>query len=221
MFTALFLSLQLSIFTTLLLLLFAIPIAYALSRFHSFWRAPIEALMMLPMVLPPTVLGFYLLIAFGDQGFLGKAWIAMTGHALAFTFSGLIVGSCISSLPFAIQPMILAFCAMGRWSRDVAFTLGMTPARYFFTILLPLAKQGILTASIFTFFHTLGEFGMVLMIGGNIPGKTQVISTAIYDAVERMNNHQANLLSFSLLIFSFGMLFLLFLINQRHSDPLL
>lgn len=221
MITSLVLSLQLAIFTTFILLLFGIPVAYVLSRFHSFWKAPIEAFIMLPMVLPPTVLGFYLLIAFGDQGFLGKAWIALTGHALAFTFSGLVVGSCISSLPFAIQPMILAFRGVGRWSRDVAFTLGMTPVRFFFTILLPLAKQGILTASIFTFFHTLGEFGMVLMIGGNIPGKTQVVSTAIYDAVERMNNHQANLLSFSLLIFSFCMLFLLFFMNQRHSDPLL
>lgn len=214
---AIWLTIELATMTTFILLIIATPIAWWLSKTTSKWRAPINALLTLPLVLPPSVLGFYLLVAMGPNGPLGQftQWLGL--GVLSFTFTGILIGSIIFSLPFAIQPITHAFESMGVRPIEVAATLRASPLRAFMTVALPLAKPGILTAAILTFSHTVGEFGVVLMIGGNIPNKTRVVSTQIYGYVEAMEYAQAHWLAGGMVIFSFAVLLMLSLIKSRFS----
>jgi molybdate transport system permease protein len=214
---AITLTLQLASLTTLLLLLIATPIAWWLARSASWWRGPVGAIVTLPLVLPPTVLGFYLLVALGPQGPLGQLTQALGWGTLSFTFYGLLIGSIIYSLPFAVQPIQHAFEAMGDRPMEVAATLRATPLDAFFTVALPLARPGFITAAILSFAHTVGEFGVVLMIGGNIPGKTRVVSTQIYGHVEAMEYTQAHWLAGGMLVFSFVVLLGLNLLNRKTT----
>lgn len=209
------LTLELAALTTVLLLLAATPLAWWLSQTSSRWRAPIGAVATLPLVLPPSVLGFYLLVAMGPHGPLGALTQAFGWGVLSFTFTGLLIGSIISSLPFAVQPIQHAFEAMGSRPMEVAATLRARPIDAFFTIALPLARPGILTAAILSFAHTVGEFGVVLMIGGNIPGRTRVVSTEIYGHVEAMEYAQAHWLAGGMLGFAFAVLLGLSLMKRR------
>jgi molybdate transport system permease protein len=214
---AITLTLQLASLTTVLLLLVATPIAWWLARSASWWRGPVGAIVTLPLVLPPTVLGFYLLVALGPQGPLGQATQALGWGTLSFTFYGLLIGSIIYSLPFAVQPIQHAFEAMGDRPLEVAATLRATPMDAFFSVALPLARPGFVTAAVLSFAHTVGEFGVVLMIGGNIPGKTRVVSTQIYGHVEAMEYTQAHWLAGGMLVFSFVVLLGLNLLNRKST----
>jgi molybdate transport system permease protein len=209
------LTLALATSTTLILLVLATPLAWWLSQTQSRWRAPIGALATLPLVLPPSVLGFYLLVAMGPQGPLGQLTQAMGWGVLSFTFTGLLIGSVIFSLPFAVQPVQHAFESMGSRPLEVAYTLRASPIDAFFTVALPLARPGLITAAILSFSHTVGEFGVVLMIGGNIPGKTRVVSTQIYGHVEAMEYAQAHWLAGGMLVFSFAVLLGLSMLRKR------
>lgn len=211
------LTLKLAASTTLVLLLVATPIAWWLSQSTSRWRAPVSALVTMPLVLPPSVLGFYLLVTMGPQGPLGQFTQALGWGVLSFTFTGLLIGSVVYSLPFAVQPIQHAFEAMGRRPMEVAATLRASPLDAFIHVALPLARPGLLTAAILSFAHTVGEFGVVLMIGGNIPGKTQVVSTQIYGHVEAMEYAQAHVLAGGMLAFSFLVLLCLSLMRRRHE----
>ncbi len=213
--SAIRLTLELAIMATGVLLILATPLAWWLSQTQSRWRAPISALVTLPLVLPPSVLGFYLLVAMGPHGPLGQLTQMLGWGVLSFTFTGLLIGSVIFSLPFAVQPMQHAFESMGSRPMEVAYTLGASPLDAFFSVALPLARPGILTAAILSFAHTVGEFGVVLMIGGNIPGKTRVISTQIYGHVEAMEYTQAHWLAGGMLLFSFGVLLALSMLRRR------
>ncbi|MDH4378239.1 MAG: molybdate ABC transporter permease subunit [Ramlibacter sp.] len=215
--SAIQLTLQLSTLTTLCLLLLATPLAWWLSQTRSRWRAPVSALVTLPLVLPPTVLGFYLLVILGPEGPLGRLTEALGWGLLSFSFPGLLLGSVIYSLPFAVQPIARAFESMGRRPLEVAATLRARPLDAFFSVTLPLARPGLVTAAILSFAHTVGEFGVVLMIGGNIPGRTQVVSTQIYGHVEAMEYAQAHTLAAGMLAFSFLMLLPLYLIKRRSD----
>lgn len=210
------LTLQLAAATTLVLLCVALPLAWWLANSMSRLRAPVSALVTLPLVLPPTVLGFYLLVLMGPDGPLGRFTQSMGWGLLSFTFTGLLIGSVVYSLPFAVQPLRDAFEASGRRPLEVAQTLGATPLQAFITVALPLARPGLLTAAVLSFAHTIGEFGVVLMIGGNIPGRTQVVSTQIYGHVEAMDYGNAHLLAALLLLFSFVVLFGLSLLGRRR-----
>jgi molybdate transport system permease protein len=212
---ALELSLLLALVTTLLLLIIGTPMAWWLAHSRGRSKSIIEAVISMPLVLPPTVLGFYLLIFLGPHGWLGGTWVTITGHALSFRFSGLVIASVIYSLPFVVQPLQRAFEAIGKKPMEAAATLGATPLDAFRHVAFPLARGGYITASVLGFAHTLGEFGVVLMVGGNIPGKTQVISIAIYDHVESLEYTQAHTLSALLLILSFSALLLLNTLNRR------
>ena len=214
---AIVLTLKLASLTTLLLLLIATPLAWWLSQTQSRWRAPVSAVVTLPLVLPPTVLGFYILIVLGPQGWVGQLTQSLGLGVLSFSFTGLLIGSIIFSLPFAVQPIQYAFEAMGRRPMEVAATLRASPMDAFFTVALPLAKPGLLTATVLSFAHTVGEFGVVLMIGGNIPGKTQVVSTQIYGHVEAMEYTQAHWLAVGMVIFSFGVLIALSRLKRRSE----
>lgn len=214
------LTLALASATTLILLVIATPLAWWLSQTQSRWRAPIGALATLPLVLPPSVLGFYLLVAMGPQGPLGQLTQAMGWGVLSFTFTGLLIGSVIFSLPFAVQPVQHAFESMGRRPLEVAYTLRASPLDAFFTVALPLARPGLITAAILSFSHTVGEFGVVLMIGGNIPGKTRVVSTQIYGHVEAMEYAQAHWLAGGMLVFSFAVLLGLSMLRKRAGRVL-
>jgi molybdate transport system permease protein len=209
------LTLLLAVSTTVLLLLLATPLAWWLSQTSSRWRAPIGALATLPLVLPPSVLGFYLLVAMGPPGPLGQLTQALGWGVLSFTFAGLLLGSVIFSFPFAVQPIQHAFESLGRRPMEVAYTLRARPIDAFFSVALPLARPGLVTAAILSFSHTVGEFGVVLMIGGNIPGKTRVVSTQIYGHVEAMEYTQAHWLAGGMLLFSFGVLLLLSWVRKR------
>jgi len=211
------LTLLLAASTTVLLLLLATPLAWWLSQTSSHWRAPIGALATLPLVLPPSVLGFYLLVAMGPQGPLGQLTQALGWGVLSFTFSGLLLGSVIFSLPFAVQPIQHAFESLGGRPMEVAYTLRARPIDAFISVALPLARPGLVTAAILSFSHTVGEFGVVLMIGGNIPGKTRVVSTQIYGHVEAMEYAQAHWLAGGMLLFSFGVLLILSWLRKRTS----
>jgi molybdate transport system permease protein len=213
--SAVVLTVQLASVTTVLLLMVATPLAWWLSQTRSRWRAPILAVVTLPLVLPPTVLGFYLLVAMGPQGWLGQWTQAMGWGLLSFTFSGLVLGSMVFSLPFAVQPLHHAFDAMGPRPMEVAATLGARPLDAFFSVALPLARPGMVTAAILTFAHTVGEFGVVLMIGGNVPGQTRVVSTQIYGHVEAMEYTQAHALALGMLAFSFVVLLALAAVKRR------
>lgn len=209
------LTLKLAVCTTALLLLVAIPLAWWLSRTRSRWRVPVSALVTLPLVLPPTVLGFYLLVLMGPHGPLGQLTRALDMPTLAFSFTGLLIGSIVYSLPFAVQPIVHAFDAIGQRPMEVAATLRARPIDAFFSVALPLARPGVLTATILSFAHTIGEFGVVLMIGGNIPGQTRVMSTLIYGHVEAMEYAQAHVLAAGMVVFAFVVLLGLSLMQRR------
>ncbi len=217
---AIWLTIELATFTTILLLLLATPLAWWLARTGSSWRAPVSALVTLPLVLPPTVLGFYLMVAMGPAGPLGQLTQALGWGVLSFTFTGLLIGSIVFSLPFAVQPMQHAFEAMGRRPMEVAATLRASPLDAFFTVALPQARGGLLTAAILSFAHTVGEFGVVLMIGGNIPGQTRVVSILMYGQVEAMEYAEAHWLAGGMLVFSFVVLLALALLRRGPSRVL-
>lgn len=211
------LTLELATISTVVLLVIAIPLAWWLAHTRSRLHAPVHALVTLPLVLPPSVLGFYLLIAMGPNGPLGQFTQAMGWGIFSFTFTGLVIGSVIFSLPFAVQPVHNGFEAMGRRPMEAAATLGASPLNAFFTVAIPQARSGILTAAILSFAHTVGEFGVVLMIGGNIPGQTRVISTQIYGYVEAMDYPQAHWLAASMLVFSFAVLLALAALRRQPA----
>lgn len=202
----LWLSLALAAVTTLILLVAATPLAWWLANTTSRWRAPVEAITALPLVLPPTVLGFYFLLLLGPASPVGAFWVRMTGEALTFSFAGLVVASVVYSLPFMVQPLQTAFESVGRAPMEAAATLGAGPVDAFFSVAAPLSTTGFVTAAVLTFAHTIGEFGVVLMVGGNIPGETRVVSIAIYEHVETLNYGDAHLLSAGLLALAFAML---------------
>lgn len=210
---AIWLTLRLATVTTLLLLLIGTPLAWWLARTNSAWRGVVGAVVAMPLVLPPTVLGFYLLLALGPQGAIGQftQWLGI--GLLPFTFWGLVVASVIYSMPFVVQPIQNAFEAIGTRPLEVAATLGARPLDAFFTVAVPLARPGFLTAIILGFAHTVGEFGVVLMIGGNIPGATRVVSVQIYDHVEALDYASAHALAGVMLVFSFLVLLALYTLN--------
>ncbi|MBV7563298.1 molybdate ABC transporter permease subunit [Pseudomonas sp. sia0905] len=214
-FAAILLTLELATLTTVLLLLAGTPIAWWLARTDSWLKRPIGAIVALPLVLPPTVIGFYLLISMGPNGFFGQLTQALGLGTLTFTFAGLLIGSVFYSLPFVVQPLQNAFEAMGRAPLEAAATLRAGPWDTFFSVVLPLARPGFLTAAILGFAHTVGEFGVVLMIGGNIPGKTQVASVQIYNHVETLEYAQAHWLAGGMVAFSFLVLLALYSSNRR------
>ncbi|MEZ5779999.1 MAG: molybdate ABC transporter permease subunit [Paracoccaceae bacterium] len=213
--SALWLTLKLAAIVTALLLLFGTPLALWLARSRSRLRPVAEALTALPLVLPPTVLGFYLLLAFNPNAAFGRFWLELTGHTLTFSFTGLVLASLIYSLPFAVQPLQTAFSALGAAPGETAASLGASPLDAFLTVTLPLSLRGYLTAAVLTFAHTIGEFGVVLMVGGNIPGETRLISIAIYERVETLDYAAAHGLSALLLLFSFAILLGLYILNGR------
>ncbi|HFC04396.1 MAG TPA: molybdate ABC transporter permease subunit, partial [Rhizobiales bacterium] len=204
--TAIWLTIQLAGITTLALLVIATPLAWWLAFTRSRLKPVIEAITALPLVLPPTVLGFYFLVVFGPAGGLGKWWLQLTGTTLTFSFTGLVIASMIYSLPFVVQPLSNAFAQTGHKPLEEAASLGASPIDRFFTVALPLSKRGFLTAAILGFAHTVGEFGVVLMVGGNIPGKTRVISISIFENVETLNFTAAHQMSAILIVFSFTVL---------------
>jgi len=212
---ALVITLKLALVSTLVLLLFGTPLAWWLARTRWRFKFLLEAMIALPLVLPPTVLGFYLLLALGPNGPLGALMTALGGQPLAFTFSGLVIGSVIYSLPFVVQPLQDAFAGIGKRPLEVAATLRAGPVDRFFTVAVPMARAGFFTAAVLGFAHTLGEFGVVLMIGGNIPGQTQVVSIAVYDHVESLQYANAHWLSAALLLLSFLMLVAVYALNRR------
>jgi molybdate transport system permease protein len=214
----LWLSVQLATITMLLLLLIATPLGWWLARTRSRARPVVQAIVALPIVLPPTVMGFYLLILLGPAGAVGSWWLELTGSALTFSFAGLVIASCIYSLPFAVQPIMSAFESVSQGDLEAAWTLGADRRDAFFSIALPQSTRGYLNAAVLSFAHTLGEFGVVLMVGGNIPGVTRVISIDIYDQVESLNYAAAHQLSAVLLIFAFLILLTLFVANRRWQQ---
>ena len=215
MLDAILLTLKLASVTTVILLLLGIPLAWWLSRSGSWWSEVVATLVALPLVLPPTVLGFYLLILLSPTSAPGQMIESLIGFRLPFTFAGLVVGSVVYSMPFVVQPIRNAFDAMGERPMEVAATLRASPLNAFFNVAVPLASSGILTGTVLGFAHTVGEFGVVLMIGGNIPGETQVLSIAIYDYVETMNWEMAHLLSLMMLVFSFLVILIMNLSEKK------
>lgn len=213
---AIWLTVQLASAVTAILLLLGTPIAWWLARTDSRFKGPISAVVALPLVLPPSVIGFYLLLAMGPDGPVGNLTRTLGIAPLPFTFWGLVIASLVYSLPFMVQPLHNAFKSIGDRPLEVAATLGASPLDTFFTVALPLARQGYLTAAVLTFAHTVGEFGVVLMIGGNIPGVTRVVSVQIYDHVEAMEYGQAHRLAAIMLIFSFLVLLALYI---KKPDP--
>ena len=217
--SALFLSLRLAITVSVLLLAIALPVAHWLV--FTRWRGKflLEALAALPLVLPPTVLGFYALIAFGPRGLLGRIWQTIFGHALAFTFMGLVFASIVYSFPFAVQPLIASFESLDRRLLDASSVLGAGRARTFFRVTLPLSWPGILTALVLSFAHTLGEFGVVLMVGGDLPGVTRTVSIDIYDRVEALDYAAAHQTALVLLLICFVVLSIVYAVNRRIWSP--
>ena len=213
------LTLELAATTTVLLLLLCTPLAWWLAHTRSRWRGPVGAVVALPLVLPPTVIGFYLLVTMGPNGPIGHLTQSLGLGRLPFTFPGLVVGSLVYSLPFAVQPLQRAFEALGTRPLEAAATLGAGPLDRFFTVALPLARPGFITAAVLAFAHTVGEFGVVLMLGGNIPGVTRVVSVQIYDHVEAMEYAQAHWLAGGMVAFSFIVLMTLHWLQPR-SKPL-
>jgi molybdate transport system permease protein len=215
--TAITLTLRLASIVTVLLLLIGTPVALWLARSRSWWKGPVGAVVALPLVLPPTVIGFYLLVATGPHGAVGKLTQSLGLGTLPFTFWGLVVGSVIYSLPFVVQPIQNSIEALGERPLEVAATLRAGPWDRFFSVVLPLAKPGFISAAILGFAHTVGEFGVVLMIGGNIPGETRVVSVQIYDHVEALEYGQAHWLAACMLLFSFLALVTLYTLNRNRA----
>jgi molybdate transport system permease protein len=214
------LTLELASLTTALLLLLAVPLAWWLARTKSWWAEPVATVVSLPLVLPPTVLGFYLLIAMGPDGPLAPLLALFNMRSLAFTFEGLVLGSVIYSLPFMVQPVRSAFKAIGDAPLEAAATLRASPRDVFLSVALPLARGGILSGAILSFAHTVGEFGVVLMIGGNIPGKTKVLSVAIYDYVETLEWQTAHELAGGMVVFSFLVILAMMLLEKHQAKRL-
>ena len=218
---ALGLTVQLALFSTLLLLILAAPLAWWLAHSQSRIKVLVEALVAMPMVLPPTVMGFYLLMLLGPNGWVGSVLQQLGIGHLAFSFTGILIGSMFFSLPFVVQPMQNAFAEAGGRALELAATLRAGPLDRFVTVVLPLSRRGILTAAVLSFAHTLGEFGMILMIGGNIPGRTQVASIAIFEHVESMNYAAAHTLSLVLVVSSMCLLMLIFALNRRFAPAVI
>jgi molybdate transport system permease protein len=214
---AIWLTLRLAALTTLLLLLVGTPIAWWLARTRSRLKGPVGAVVALPLVLPPTVLGFYLLVTLGPHGPVGRLTEALGLGTLAFTFTGLVIGSVFYSMPFVVQPLQNAFEAIGERPLEVAATLRAGPWDRFFSVVLPLARPGFVTAAVLGFAHTVGEFGVVLMLGGNIPGRTRTVSVQIFDHVEAMEYAQAHWLAGGMVVFSFLVLLALYASRHRRS----
>lgn len=211
----LWLTLHLALVTTAILIVLGTPISWWLAVTTSRLKPAVEAVTALPLVLPPTVLGFYLLVVLSPTSFLGGLWVDVTGDALTFSFSGLIVASIFYSLPFMVQPLQSAFEAVGHGPMEAAASLRASPLDAFLNVAVPLSARGFLTAAVLTFAHTIGEFGVVLMVGGNIPGRTRVISIAIYEHVETLRYTEAHVLSAGLIAFSFCVLLLIYTFNRR------
>lgn len=212
---AIIVTLKLASLTVLLLIVISFPLAWWLANSRSAFKVIVEAITALPLVLPPTVLGFYLLLLLGSKGALGSAWQTLTGQPLAFTFTGLLLASCIYSLPFVVQPLQAAFEKLDRNSLEASWTLGASKSRAFFTIVIPQIRRGLITAFVLGFAHTVGEFGVVLMVGGNITGVTKVISISIYEQVEMLEYSNAHAMAAMLLVFSFMVLFMVYAVNRR------
>ena len=216
-FSAIIVTIKLAIVSTSILILIGTPIAWWLSQTKFKFKAVFEAIIALPLILPPTVLGFYLLITLGSNGPIGKLLESLGGSSIAFTFTGLVVGSVIYSMPFVVQPLQNSFSSVGRKPLEVAATLGASKIDRFFSVAVPLSRSGFITAAVLGFAHTVGEFGVVLMIGGNIPAERGVVSIAIYDHVEAMEYGQAHWLAGGLLAISFLMLLFVYIINRHFS----
>jgi len=212
--SAIILTLRLALVVCVILLAIGMPIAYWITYTHWRWRFLAESVVALPLVLPPTVLGFYLLVAMGPQSPVGRLYESWMGHGLPFTFAGLVVGSVLYSLPFTVQPMAAAFALVDPTLINASAILGASPLRTFVRIILPLSIGGVITGVVLTFAHTLGEFGVVLMIGGNIPGVSRTISIAIYDDVQALDYASANHTALLLLVFSFAVLSILYAVNR-------
>ena len=213
----LILTFNLAFVTVCILLVFGLPFSWWLAKTTSRFKPFLESLTALPIVLPPTVLGFYLLLLLGQNGAVGKLWLELTGSTLAFSFTGLVIASCIYSLPFVIQPLQTAFEKLDYKVIEAAYTLRASRFRTFYLVVLLMVRRGLITAFVLGFSHTVGEFGVVLMVGGNIPGETQVISIAIYEAVETMNYTTAHWMSLALLLFSMLVLFVVYTLNRQWS----
>ncbi len=215
---AIVLTLKLAGLTTLILLLLGTPLAWWLSHYRGRFKALLQATIALPLVLPPTVLGFYLLVAFSPQNWFGSFWFSLTGQTLAFNFYGVLLGSVIYSLPFMVQPLMNGFERFGTQYSEVAATMGASPWQRFIHLVVPMCKASFISACALTFAHTIGEFGVVLMIGGNIPGETQVISIALFEHVETLQYSSAHALALGLLIFSLVLLSLLYFFNKKGES---
>jgi molybdate transport system permease protein len=212
------LTIKLSVTVSAILLVIGLPLAYWIAFSRWRWKFLVEAVVALPIVLPPTVLGFYILVALGSQSPLGRWWRSWTGHTLAFTFSGLVIGSILYSLPFAVQPFAASFTSIDRKLLAASATLGASPLRTFFRIVVPLSVPGLITGVVLAFAHTMGEFGVVLMIGGNIPGVTRTVSIDIYDQVQASNYAGANAMALLLLVFCFVVLTVVYGLNRRTPN---
>jgi len=216
---ALLLSVRLAAAVSLLLLAFVLPLAYALAFLQWPGKFLVESVIALPLVVPPTVLGFYALIAMGPRGPLGKLWQSLFGHPLAFTFAGLVIASLVYSLPFAAQPLVASFESLDRRLLDASAVLGAGRLRTFLRVILPLAWPGVLTSLVLSFAHTLGEFGVVLMVGGNLPGVTRTISIDIYDRVQALDYAAAHQTALLLLLVCFMVLSIVYAVNRRVWSP--
>ncbi len=209
-------TLKLAIASTAILMLVATPLAWWLANTGSRLKPIVESVTALSLVLPPTVLGFYLLVLFNPDSPIGGAWVRLTGDTLAFSFTGILVAAVLHSFPFAVQPLQAAFEKVGKRAMETAASLGARPLDAFFTVAVPLAKRGFLTAGVLAFSHSVGEFGVILMVGGNIPDHTRVISIDIYTSVETLDYERAHILSLGTLAFAFAAMMLLFIINRRY-----
>lgn len=211
-------TIELAVVVTFILFAIGLPLAYWIAFSRWRWKFLVEAVVALPIVLPPTVLGFYLLVALGSRSPLGRWWQSLTGHTLAFTFAGLVIGSILYSLPFAVQPFAASFSSIDRELLAASSILGASPLRTFFRVVVPLSKPGLVTGVALAFAHTMGEFGVVLMIGGNIPGVTRTVSIDIYDQVQASNYAGANGMALLLLIFCFIVLAVVYGLNRKTQD---
>lgn len=214
----LWLSARLALVTTIVLIVIGTPLAWWLSQSRSRLKPLVQTIVAMPIVLPPTVLGFYLLILLGPNGAIGSWWVKLTGDTLTFSFTGLVIASSVYSLPFAVQPLQNAFESLSTKTLEAAWTLGASRLDAFFSVVVPLSLRGFVSAIVLAFAHTLGEFGVVLMVGGNIPGETRVVSIAIYDHVETLDYASAHQLSLALIAFAMVALFGMFLLNHRRDS---